>query len=212
MRPRRGSRIIALCCAAAASMAAAACTAPAAAAPVPVPAPAPAPALAAPVAYATIAAQSHLTFTGVQAGAPFTAVFRRFRAAIDFSPEALAQSRFDVVIEMQSVDSRDEDRDGTMRGADIFSVARWPTAHYVTHSFEKTAAGFEAMGSLTLRGVTRDVPIAFQFAATRGGATLKGAAEVKRLDFGVGQGDWKSTEWIGNDVKIDFSLALTPKH
>ncbi|HUX74347.1 MAG TPA: YceI family protein [Steroidobacteraceae bacterium] len=166
----------------------------------------------APPAYATIAAQSHLAFSGVQAGAPFTAVFRQFDAAIVFSPDALAESRFDVVIKMQSVDSQDADRDGTMRGADIFDVARWPTAHYVTRSFEKTAAGFEAMGSLTLRGVTRDVPIAFQFAATRGGATLKGAAEVKRLDFGVGQGDWKNTEWIGNDVKIDFSLALAPKH
>jgi hypothetical protein len=31
---------------------------------------------------------------------------------------------------------------------------------------------------------------------------------VKRLDFGVGQGDWKSTEWVGNDVTVTFNLRL----
>jgi len=34
---------------------------------------------------------------------------------------------------------------------------------------------------------------------------------LKRLDFGVGQGDWKNTEWIGDAVKVSFSLALKPK-
>lgn len=166
----------------------------------------------APAAYTAGAPQSHLTFTGVQAGAPFTAEFRKFAAAITFAPDALATSRFDVLIDMNSVDSKDKDRDGTMRGSDLFAVGKWPTAHYVTHSFSKTTGGFQAMGSLTLRGVTRDVPIAFKFTPTPAGAMLTGTAAVKRLDFGVGQGDWKSTEWVGNDVKIGFSLVLTPKH
>ena len=52
---------------------------------------------------------------------------------------------FDVQIDMNSVDSMDKDRDGTMRGADIFDVAHFPTAHYVTRSFTKTAAGYAAM-------------------------------------------------------------------
>ena len=168
-------------------------------------------AAAAPLAYTAVGPQSRLTFTGVQAGAPFTAEFRKFTASITFAPEQIANSRFDVSIDMISVDSKDKDRDGTMRGSDLFAVAQFPTAHYVTRAFSKTPGGFRATGSLTLRGVTRDVPITFQFTPTAGGATLTGAAEVKRLDFGVGQGDWKSTEWVGNDVKIGFSLVLTPK-
>lgn len=168
-------------------------------------------AAAAPLAYTAGGPQSHLTFTGVQAGAPFTAEFRKFTASITFAPEQIAKSRFDVSIDMNSVDSKDKDRDDTMRGSDLFAVAQWPTAHYVTRGFSKTAGGFQAAGSLTLRGITRDVPIAFKFTPTAGGAILTGTAEVKRLDFGVGQGDWKSTEWVGNDVKIGFSLVLTPK-
>jgi polyisoprenoid-binding protein YceI len=155
--------------------------------------------------------QSRLQFTGVQAGAEFTGTFHKFTVAVDFAPDALENARIDVQIDMNSVDSMDKDRDTTIRGADIFDVAHWPTAHYVTRSVAKTATGYSAIGALTLRGVTKDVPIEFQFTKTASGAKLDGSAKLKRLDFGAGQGDWKSTEWVADAVKINFSVALKPK-
>jgi len=155
--------------------------------------------------------QSRLEFTGVQAGAEFKGVFHKFTASVEFAPDALAASHIDVQIDMNSVDSMDKDRDTTIRGKDIFDVAHMPTAHYVTKTITKTAAGFNAIGSLTLHGVTKDVPIDFQFNPGAGGAKLSGSAKLNRLDFGVGQGDWKSTEWVGDAVKISFSLVLKPK-
>jgi polyisoprenoid-binding protein YceI len=155
--------------------------------------------------------QSRLEFAGMQAGAEFKAAFHKFTAAVDFAPDALASSRFDVQIELNSVDSKDKDRDTTIRGPDIFDVAHWPTAHYLTRSFTKTANGFTAIGALTLRGVTKDVPIDFQFTPGAAGAKLEGSAKLKRLDFGAGQGDWKSTEEVADAVKVSFSLVLKPK-
>ncbi len=161
--------------------------------------------------YTADAQQSRLEFTGVQAGAEFKGVFHTFTAAVDFSPDALARSHLDVQIDMNSVDSKDNDRDKTIRGPDIFDVAHEPAAHYVTKTMGKTAAGYTAVGALTLRGVTKDVPINFQFTPAGGGAKLEGSATLKRLDFGVGRGDWKSTEWIDDSVMITFSLVLKPK-
>jgi polyisoprenoid-binding protein YceI len=155
--------------------------------------------------------QSRLEFTGVQAGAEFKGAFHKFTAAVDFAPDAPASSHIDVQIDMSSVDSMDKDRDTTMRGKDIFDVAHIPTAHYVTKTIAKSAAGFSAVGSLTLHGVTKDVPIDFQFTPAAGGAKLTGSAKLNRLDFGVGQGDWKSTEWVGDAVKISFALVLKAK-
>ena len=155
--------------------------------------------------------QSRLEFVGVQAGAEFKGVFHKFSAAVDFAPDALGDSKIDVQIDMNSVDSLDKDRDSTIRGKDIFDVAHNPTAHYVTRSISKTASGYSAVGSLTLHGVTKDVPIEFQFVAAAPGAKLSGSAKLNRLDFGVGQGDWKSTDTVGNPVKINFSLVLKPK-
>jgi polyisoprenoid-binding protein YceI len=157
------------------------------------------------------AAQSRLEFVGVQAGAEFKGVFHKFTASVEFAPDALASSKIDVQIDMNSVDSMDKDRDSTIRGKDVFDVAHNPTAHYVTKTITKTAAGFAAVGALTMHGVTKDVPIEFQFATAGGGAKLSGSAKLNRLDFGVGQGDWKSTETVGDAVKINFSLVLKPK-
>jgi polyisoprenoid-binding protein YceI len=165
----------------------------------------------APGTYSAEPVRSRLEFYGKQAGAEFQGVFHRFTAVIEFSPDALATAHFDVQIDLGSLDSQDNDRDSTMRSADIFDIGHFPTAHYVTRGFTKTAAGFRALGALTLRGVTKDVPVDFQFAATPGGAKLDGTASLNRLDFGVGQGDWKSTESVDNAVRVKFSLALAPK-
>ena len=160
--------------------------------------------------YVSDPAASRLEFVGVQAGAEFKGSFHKFSAAIDLSPEALPSATFDVQIDLDSVDTMDKDRDKTMRGPDIFDVAHFAAAHYMAHGVSKTAAGYTAVGSLTLHGVTKEVPISFQFASTAGLAKMEGTATLKRLDFGVGQGDWKSTEWIADAVKISFSLVLKP--
>ena len=163
------------------------------------------------VSYSTVPQTSRLEFVGVQAGAEFKGVFHKFTAIVEFAPEALQSSRLDVEIEVNSVDTMDKDRDTTILGPDVFDAPHWPTAHYVTRSFTKTAAGYSAAGALTLRGVTKDVPIDFQFTPGPAGARLVGSAKLKRLDFGAGQGDWKSTEWVADAVKISFSLELKPK-
>jgi polyisoprenoid-binding protein YceI len=163
------------------------------------------------VSYTADPAASRLDFIGVQAGAEFRGTFHKFTAAVDFAPDALANSHFDVQIDLSSLDSQDKDRDQTIRGADIFDIAHFPTAHYATRSFAKTPAGYSAVGALTLHGVTKDVPIDFQFVPAAGGAKLEGTAKLKRLEFGVGKGDWKSTEWIKDEVKVSFALVLKPK-
>jgi polyisoprenoid-binding protein YceI len=49
--------------------------------------------------------KSRLEFVGVQAGAEFKGTFRKFTAAVEFAPDALASSHFDVQIDVFSVDS-----------------------------------------------------------------------------------------------------------
>jgi polyisoprenoid-binding protein YceI len=153
--------------------------------------------------------ESTLTFIGNQAGADFEGVFEKFTAQITFDPESLAASRFDVTIDLASVNSRDSERDEIIRGPDLFAVQQHPTARYTAERFTASGAGkYIAAGKLTLRNVTRDVPVDFTFEQDKGGAWLKGTARIKRLDFGVGQGEWRDTEWVGNEVGVKFALKL----
>lgn len=153
--------------------------------------------------------QSKLSFVGTQAGAPFEGVFEKFTADIKFDPAALAASRFEVRIDTGSVQTRDAERDEILRGDELFAVKRWPQARYVAERFTARGGGkYSGTGSLTLRDVTREVPIEFTFEPGEQGAWLKGSATLKRLDFGVGQGEWRDTATVANEVKVRFALLL----
>ena len=168
-------------------------------------------AAAAATQWRTEAKQSTVKFIGMQAGAEFEGDFQRFNAEIRFDPKDLTGSRFDVTLDMQSVTTQDGERDDIIRGPDIFDVKKWPTAHFVAERFVgKGGDRYAAAGRLTIRDVTHDVPIEFTFTpgVSGAGAWLKGAAHLKRLDFGVGQGEWKDTQWVADDVRVVFALHL----
>jgi polyisoprenoid-binding protein YceI len=157
------------------------------------------------------AQSSRLRFTAVQAGGEFDGEFRRFDAGIRFDPADLAGSRFTVTVDTASVDTKDADRDGILRGPEFFDVARWPSARFETTGFTALGATrFEASGRLTMRDVTREVRLPFEFVIDPGGgaASMKGGTRVQRLDFGIGQGEWQDTTWVGNEVGIAFELRL----
>jgi polyisoprenoid-binding protein YceI len=168
-----------------------------------------------PSAWTADAAKSTLEFTFVQAGAKTTGRFARFTANVDFVPASAESGRIDVNIDVGSVDTHDKDRDTQLRAAELFDVMKFPRAQFEATKFAAKGTSFEGTGKLTLRGLSRDVPIAFTFESlTEGGqpvAYLKGTATIKRLSFGVGQGEWKSTEWIADDVDVAFALRLQPR-
>lgn len=157
------------------------------------------------------AARSTLGFAGTYQGEAFDGAFRRFAAKIAYDPADLAHARFDVTVDLASADTQNAERDQMLPGADFFDVAKFPRARFVSTAFRKAADGTVlADGTLTLRGVSRPVTLAVKFAPAGGGATLDVAATLKRLDFGVGGGDWADTSVIADAVTVKSHLVLRP--
>ena len=170
---------------------------------------------AGPGSYAVDPAKSWLGFTARQSGGDVDGRFEKFTARITFSDANLASSHFDVEVTTQSVNTQDDNRDSVLRDNDLFNVTKFPTAHFVTSAFARKAAGqYEATGQLTIRDVTREIHLPFTFQNVQEGgntvAWLKGGLTVNRLDYGVGQGDWKDTSEVENPVRIKFELRLLP--
>ena len=169
------------------------------------------PCAAAATDYTIQPASSTLGFSGTFQGASFTGQFGQWTAAISYDAAKLASSKFDVTVTLASVKTGDKDRDGALPGSDFFNVAKFPQAHFVTASFHQNGAQVIADGNLTLRGVTKPVSLNVIFKPQGNGATLDVVGTVKRLDFGVGTGDYADTSVIGADVKINAHLQLAPK-
>jgi polyisoprenoid-binding protein YceI len=58
--------------------------------------------------------------------------------------------------------------------------------------------------------MTRPVAVRFELAPGPMQLAMKGKADLRRLEFGVGQGEWSSTEWVGDEVGVLFDLKLLP--
>ena len=161
--------------------------------------------------YAVQPAGSKLGFTSSFQGQSFDGTFGKWTAAISYDAAKLATSKFDVQVDLTSAKTGDNDRDGALPGADFFNAAKFPQAHFVTTGFRQSGAQVIADGNLTLRGVTKPVSLNATFKPAGSGATLDVTGSVKRLDFGVGGGDYADTSVIGADVKINAHLVLTAK-
>jgi polyisoprenoid-binding protein YceI len=155
---------------------------------------------------------SQLTFHPRLAGGEFAGRFERFEATIRFDAADLAHSSLLVVVDLLSARTGDTDRDTALQGSDFFQTTRWPRATYTSTGIKSLGGGrYEATGKLMLRDVARDVRVQFRFDSTapsRGAAHMTGSSNVRRLEFGVGQGDWRSTEWLDDAVRVEFDLAL----
>lgn len=154
------------------------------------------------------AAGSSLRFEFNQAGAQSGGEFRKFTTELAYDEKNLAASSLRVTVQIGSLDTQDQERDITLKDADLFDAATFPTAVYAARSLDKTANGVVAVGTLTLRGVTKDLRLPLTIRQTAQGIELSGAATIKRLEYGIGQGEWASTEWVGDDVKLTYKVAL----
>ena len=156
-------------------------------------------------------AGSSVTFKAMQQGARFPGSFERFGGSVSFDP-ATATGRIDATVELASVDSGNPERDGVLRTPDWFDAARFPAARFVATAFRRTEPGFVAEGELTLRDVRRPATLRFRFTPpdASGRARLEGTLAVKRLDFGIGRGEWTDTTYVGNDVDVAIDVRLSP--
>jgi polyisoprenoid-binding protein YceI len=158
-----------------------------------------------------MSAGSSLGFSARFQGEAFTGRFTRFTPYIRFDPKNLAQSRFDVSIDLGSADTRNSERDDTLKTAEFFDIKKTPSARYSANSFTALGNGrYRANGTLSLRGVRKPVALLFSW-KPGSSAVLQGEATLNRLDFQVGTGDWSDTGLLPNAVKVTTTLVLTAK-
>ncbi|WP_419319749.1 YceI family protein [Caulobacter sp. ErkDOM-E] len=169
------------------------------------------PALKDPVAW-TVAKGGKLGFTATWSGDALEGSFTRWSADILFSPEALDRSKLTVSIDTASAQTGDAQRDESLPSGDFFDSASHPKATFTAARFRKTGEGrYIADGTLELRGVKKPLSLPFSLKIAGDTATARGVTTLDRTMFGVGQGEWASTDQIAAKVKVSFSLKATRK-
>lgn len=164
-------------------------------------------------AWQIVPEKSSLTFIATQNGAPVNGAFKTFSGNIAFSESDLAGSNVEIHVNMGSVTAAYPELVDTLKMPEWFSVKLFPEAIFKANQFKKIdAKTYEADGVLTIRDKTKPVVLTFVVEEqTAKDARVKGHTSLQRNDFGVGQGEWASTDEIKNEVAVDFELSVIKK-
>lgn len=160
-----------------------------------------------------ISAESELSFTATQNGAPVKGSFKAFKGEIFVDPANYKESSIHIVVDMNSLSASYADLVATLNTSDWFNIKMFPNAEFKSTEFNKIGEKtYEAIGTLTIKNKT--VPVTLTFTAEespKDHALVDGSTTLKRTAFGVGAGEWASTDEIKDDVLVHFKVVATRK-
>jgi len=124
------------------------------------------------------------------------------------------ESSVDIEVDLNSITTNQEQRDGHLRSADFFEVETYPTMTYKAAGARQDGDKFVLDGELTLKGVTKVVPLTFELNGIgenplAGGtvAGFSGSATINRKDFNVNFEGVQNGIAIVSD-KIDIHIEV----
>jgi polyisoprenoid-binding protein YceI len=112
--------------------------------------------------------------------------FEKFEGTLT-TGTTLGDTKAEATIDLNSVNTRDAQRDGHLRSGDFFDVENSGPMTFTSTSFDGTSA----KGELTIKGVTREVELDVEFLGQDtdpwGGQRVgfEATTEINRKDFGV---------------------------
>jgi polyisoprenoid-binding protein YceI len=163
-------------------------------------------------AQSVVGGKSDIAFTVKQMGVKFDGRFRKWTADIVFRPNALGSSKAVIDVDLGSIDLASDDSDAEAKGPLWFNTAKFPTAHFASTAIREVGGNrYEVASKLTLKGITRDciVPISVTADAS-GNRVADGTFSIRRLDYGIGEGEWADPSTVANDIVVRVKMTLAP--
>lgn len=155
-------------------------------------------------------ARSAIVFKSTYAGTPVSGRFARWTAAISFDPAKLEAAKVVVDVDLASAATGDRTVDPQLPTADWFNTGAAPRARFSSTSVTVTGAGrYVAKGTLTLRGVSVPVELAFTLAINGDSAQMAGTAKLDRRAFKLGMASDASGEWVAFAVPLEIRVTAT---
>jgi len=132
-------------------------------------------------------------------------IFKTFSGNIDFDEQNPSASKFDVTIDVNSINTGNGLQNKHAKGDEWFDAAKFPAIKYTSKKIVKAGAGYQVTGDLQIKGVTKEYTIPFTFKKAGAGATFNGSFTVNRSDFKIG----KPGGEVGEQIKIDVAVPVT---
>ena len=146
--------------------------------------------------------------------------FKDFKGEVKSDKPDFSDLSADFIIQVGSITTDDEKRDGHLKSPDFFDAAKYPTITFKSTSVKKVSdKKLELEGDLTMHGVTKKVKWDVKYNGTikdpygNNRAGFKSTTTINRKDYGV---SWNKTLDAGgvavsDEVTITVNTEITKK-
>jgi polyisoprenoid-binding protein YceI len=153
----------------------------------------------------------HMMITNVRGG------FKNVNGTVVYDAENPASSSIEVHIDVNSINTLDEQRDTHLRSGDFLDAEKFPVITFKSRKVEADGDEAKVTGDLTIHGVTKQVVLKVEgptaesrdpWGNVRMGASA--STKIKRSEFGL---TWNSLletggVMVGDDLKIELEVQM----
>lgn len=156
----------------------------------------------------TDVAHSSVSAVFKQMDVPVESNFKRFSAQIDYDAAHPEKATARVDIDTASFDIGTPEYNKEIAKKEWFNSAQFPKASFVSTAIKPAGAGkLSVAGKLTIKGRTQDVSFPLTVKPDAGKQVFEGQLPIKRLAFNIGEGEWKDTSMVADEVVIKFRVS-----
>jgi len=138
--------------------------------------------------------------------------FRKFDGTIEYAQPNLSDAKVNFIVDVNSVDTDNERRDGHLKSDDFFNAEKYPQMKFQSTSFTHVSGKkYTMVGNLTIRDVTKPVTfdVTYNGSVTNGGKSksgFKATTTINRFDYNL---KWdRATEAGSLVVDKDVTVSI----
>jgi len=126
--------------------------------------------------------------------------FEKLAGSIRFDPENPENAKFDVTVDVTSIETGNDLKNKHAQSEKWFDAARFPSIRFTSSDVIKRDSGYVVRGDLEVRGIKKMVEIPFVF--KKDSPAFLGKFKVNRGDFGIGKSTGKSSDSTTIEVMV----------
>ena len=145
-----------------------------------------------------------------------TGTFKSFEGGFETDQEDFSNADIDFSLDVNSIDTNQEQRDVHLKSADFFDQEKYPKISFKSTSFTKSGEDYELTGNLNVKDVTKPIKLMVEFGGTatdfygneKAGFEITG--KISRKEYGL---TWDAlTEAgaivVGDDIKLNINAQF----
>lgn len=143
--------------------------------------------------------------------------FEAFSGSVNFDEANPANTTVNIEVDLTSVNTRDEKRDGHLKSPDFFDVEKYPTMTFLSNRVEQIDAhNGRLYGNLTIKGISKEIVLEVTYAGTAkspwgivsAGFSARGAVNRKEWGLNWNQALETGGVLVGDEINIEIELEL----